>query len=145
MLIAIWIPYQLEIQDTLFYLNPLTHVKIITTAWKEATGVIKRKYYGFNATYLFKHSYEAFTLWKEPFIVRWLDAAEKTGGKDAIHYIIFMSAVVGYVLFIYMRFWAAIAFLPFQYLRRVGMYYFVFIRRLLHGSFLAPADLMRNL
>lgn len=135
---AILLPFHTELEDAMFHLNPRTHADIVLTAWKEATGRIKRKYYGFNGTYLYKYTYKAFKLWKRPKIVRWLDRAEKLKNKDAVSHRIFMAAAVLYVLYVYIRFLAAIAFLPVQYFRRIGMYYITFFKRLSHGSFLAP-------
>ncbi len=117
---AVWVPFRMEIEDTWFYLNPANHIKLITAAWQEATGTLKRKYYGFSATYLFKHSYKAFHLWNKPWLVQKIERVPVLN-----------------VIYTYLRFWLAICLLPLLYLRRIALFYYIFFRRLFKGSFLA--------
>jgi hypothetical protein len=70
-------------------------------------------------------------------VVQWLDLSWKNKDKSPAWNVVFLAAGVMYVLYNYLRFWLAIVSLPFRYLRRVGMFYFVFFHRMLHGSFLA--------
>ena len=128
--------FEIEIKSTLFYLNPATHLKIMATAWKEAQGEIKRKYYGFNGTYLYKYNYVDLKLWRRSFIERWLDKAEKIKNKDKLSHSNFVAASIGYVLYVYARFLGATVFLPVQYFRRLKICYVTFFKRLFWGSFL---------
>jgi len=129
-MIQVWFPYQIEIQDTFSYLNPMTHLNILVSAWKEAKGDVKRKYYAFNATYLYKYFYKDLKLWQRPFFMSWLDHA--AGGFFS------MAAAVLYVAYVYARFWGAIILLPLRYLQRLWIDYSTFYKRISTGEILAP-------
>jgi hypothetical protein len=141
LLMAIVLPFDIEIRDTLFYLNPLTHLKLLSASWQEATGKVKRKYYGFNAAYFFKRNYADFRLWKGTLGHKMLDAAESYYQEQPgwLSACALGTAQIFYVVHNHFRFIGMILCLPIQYLRRLGMYYRGFFRRISEGNILAES------
>jgi len=124
--LAILLPSKIEKRTLAFYLNPLTHLRLLRAALDESTGRLPRKDYTWNATYRYKYTYVGLNLWRTPWYHRLLtfanDLPEGSGRQRIARMLIPLSRAV-YVGAQYGRYCLAIGTYPREIFRRWRLCY----------------------